>query len=407
MKLNLNMRNTRIACLLLLSLAMACDSGSGGGNSAQDGGDQDGGSSTQGGNAGDGDAASSGNDAGDGGDASAGTGGSTTVPTVLSTVPLDAASGVAVNGNISATFSEAMDPKTLTTSTFTLTTGAAATPVKGSVIYADSKVTFWPEAHLASGASFTATLTIGAKSGSGIALAEAHVWSFMTGSMVAAGLPVRLGTAANYVILSKTGISTVPKSAITGDIAVSPIKAAAITGFSLTADATTMFATSTQVTGKVYASDYKAPTPAKLTTAVSDMQLAFTDAASRAPGKTELGAGSIGGMTLAPGVYKWGTGVLIATNVTLEGSATDVWIFQIGKGLKLSSGAKILLKGALAKNIFWQAAGAVELGTTSHLEGIVLTQTAITLGTGASVKGRLLAQTAVSLDKNVVAQPAP
>ncbi|HEX7600630.1 MAG TPA: ice-binding family protein, partial [Polyangiaceae bacterium] len=136
------------------------------------------------------------------------------------------------------------------------------------------------------------------------------------------------------------------------------------------------------------------------------MQLAFTDAAGRAPNFTELGAGNIGGLTLPHGVYKWGTGLLIPTNVTLTGSATDVWIFEIAQNLNLSSATKVLLAGgAQAKNVFWQVSGGVVLGTTSHLEGIVLSQTAITLATGASVKGRLLAQTAVTLDTSTVTQP--
>ena len=198
-----------------------------------------------------------------------------------------------------------------------------------------------------------------------------------------------------------------PTSAVTGDLGVSPAAATFITGFSLTADATNVFSTSPQVTGKVYAADYASPTPANLTTAIGDMQLAFTDAAGRAPGVTELGAGNIGGMTLAPGVYKWGTGLLIPTDVTLTGSATDVWIFQIAQDLTMSSGTKILLAGgALAKNVFWQVAGLVDLGTTAHVEGIVLTQTSITLRTGASINGRLLAQTAVNIDGSTVVAPA-
>jgi hypothetical protein len=121
---------------------------------------------------------------------------------------------------------------------------------------------------------------------------------------------------------------------------------------------------------------------------------------------TELGAGNIGGMTLAPGVYRWGTGVLIPTDLTLNGSGTSVWIFQIAQGLTVSSGTKIVLAGgALPKNIFWQVAGAVEVGTTAHLEGVVLSQTSITLRTGASIKGRMLAQTAVSIDGSSVVSP--
>lgn len=222
------------------------------------------------------------------------------------------------------------------------------------------------------------------------------------------GMPVSLGMAGDFAILAKSGISTVPTSAVTGDIGVSPAAATFITGFSLTADATREFATSTQVTGKVYAADYAPPTPSNLTTAVSDMELAFTEAAGRAPHVTELGAGSIGGKTLAPGVYKWGTGLLIATDVTLAGSATDVWILQVAQDLTLSSGAEVRLSGgALSKNIVWQVAGLVELGTTAHLEGVVLTQTSVTLRTGASVNGRLLAQTAVDIDGSTVVEPAP
>jgi Ice-binding-like len=228
------------------------------------------------------------------------------------------------------------------------------------------------------------------------------------GEAAASRLAVDLATAANFVILAKSGISTVPPSAVTGDLGVSPAAATFITGFSLTSDSTNVFSTSTQLTGKAYAADYALPTPSNLTTAVGDMQLAFTDAAGRAPDVTELGAGSIGGRTLTPGVYRWSTGLLIATDVTLTGSATDVWIFQIAQDLTMSSAAKILLTGgAMPKNVFWQVAGLVDLGTTAHCEGIILTQTSVTLGTGASITGRLLAQTAVTIDASTIVQPAP
>jgi Ice-binding-like len=219
-------------------------------------------------------------------------------------------------------------------------------------------------------------------------------------------LAVNLGLAGDYAILAKTGIATVPTSAITGNLGVSPAAATFITGFSLTADATNVFSTSPQLIGKAYAADYTAPTPTNLTTAVADMLLAFTDAAGRVPGVTELGAGNIGGMTLAPGVYKWGTGVVIPTDVTLSGRATDVWIFQIAQDLAMASGTRIVLAGgALAKNVFWQVAGLVDLGTTAHVEGVILTQTSVTLRTGASINGRLLAQTAVNIDASTVVAP--
>jgi hypothetical protein len=331
----------------------------------------------------------------------------TGTPTVLSHTPLAGATNVPINGNVSATFSEPMDGATLTGSTFTLTTGAAATPVQGTVIYGNSKAYFTPSTPLASNSSFTATISTGVKNAMGMALMAKVSWTFTTGTTVAAAAPVSLGTAGTYVILAKSGISTVPTSAITGNLGVSPAAATYITGFSLIADSTNVFSTSPQVTGKVYAANYAVPTPTNLTTAVSDMGTAFTDAAGRAPSVAELGAGNIGGMTLAPGVYKWGTSLLIPTDVTLSGSATDVWIFQIAQNLTVSSAARILLTGgALPKNVFWQVSGLVDVGTTAHCEGIVLSQTAVTLHTGATINGRLLAQTAVSLDGNTVVAPA-
>ena len=144
-----------------------------------------------------------------------------------------------------------------------------------------------------------------------------------------------------------------------------------------------------------------------MTTAVSDMQTAYTDAAGRTlPDATELGAGNIGGMTLAPGLYKWSTGVTIPTDVTLSGGASDVWIFQIAQTLGISSGKKVLLSGgAQAGNIFWQVAGQVTLATTSVFNGNILGQTAIVLNNGATLNGRALAQTAVTLDANPVTKP--
>jgi hypothetical protein len=195
---------------------------------------------------------------------------------------------------------------------------------------------------------------------------------------------------------------------VTGNLGVSPAAATYVTGFSLTMDATNVFASSPQVTGRVYAADHASPTPSSLTTAVSDMELAFTDAAGRAPDVTELGAGDIGGRTVTPGVYKWGTGLLIPTDVTLRGDATDVWIFQVAQALTVSNGVQIQLSGgALSRNVFWQVSGQAELGTTAHFEGVLMTQTSITLGTGASINGRLLAQTAVNIDSSTVVRPAP
>jgi hypothetical protein len=215
---------------------------------------------------------------------------------------------------------------------------------------------------------------------------------------------VNLGTAGNYVILAKSAISNVPTSAITGDLGLSPAAASFITGLSLTLPAAGAASTSAQVTGNVFASDYAVPTPVNLTTAISDMMTAYTDAAGRpTPDYTELASGAIGGLTLPAGLYKWSNTVTIGSDVTLTGSATDVWIFQIAGGISQASATHVILTGgALAKNVFWQVFGVVDIGTTSLIQGQILSQTSITLHTGASANGRLMAQTAVTLAGNTV-----
>jgi hypothetical protein len=218
--------------------------------------------------------------------------------------------------------------------------------------------------------------------------------------------PVVLGTAGTYVILAKSATSNVPTSAITGNIGLSPAAASFLTGFALVLPAGGAFSTSPQVTGNVYAADYAVPTPSNLTTAVGDMQLAYTDAAGRlTPDHTELAAGNLGGLTLPAGLYKWSNTVTIPKNVTLTGGANDVWIFQIAGGVTQASAARVILAGgAQAKNVYWQVAGIVSIGTTAHMEGEVMSQTAITLKTGATVNGRLLAQTAVTLAGNTIVE---
>jgi len=332
----------------------------------------------------------------------------TTAPTVLSNLPIDGAISVANNRELNVNFSEAMDATTLNAASFTLA-GPATTSVAGTVTYAGLRATFTPSAPLPLDTLFHASLTTGARDLAGNPLAADLAWTFTTSATAARGpAPVLLGTAGGFVILAKSGIDAVPTSTVTGDMGVSPIDATGVTGFSLSVDATNAFATSDQVTGKVFASDYAAPTPANLTTAVSDMEIAYTDAAGRVtPDFTELGSGEIGGMTLAPGLYKWGTGVSISSDVTLDGGADDVWIFQIAGDVTQASGTSVTLSGgASPHNIFWQTFGQFAIGTTAHFEGIALCQTAIILETGASVNGRLLAQTAVTLDQSTVTQPA-
>jgi len=330
-----------------------------------------------------------------------------TPPTVISTIPADLATDVAINRNITATFSEAMDSATVTAATFTLAQGV--TPVSGAVSYDGFVATLDPTSELAINTEYTATLTMAITDLAGNALVADSTWSFTTGVNLAAGpSPVELGTAGTFVGLAKTGISTTGLTSIDGNIGVSPAAATYITGFGLTMDASNVFSTSPLVTEKVYAADYAPPTPVDMTTTIGDMEIAYTDAASRTlPDATELYDGDMSGRTIAPGLYKWGTGVLINGSVTLDGGANDVWIFQIAQDLTVGNGAIVTLSGgALPKNIFWQIAGQATLGTTSDFKGIILCKTLIEMNTGATLNGRALAQTAITLDTNTLTKPA-
>jgi hypothetical protein len=341
---------------------------------------------------------------------------------VLSTSPSNGATNTptSTHGNnnvvtgtaVIANFSEPMEPATIDSAlpgkllTFTLKDSDGNT-IEGTVAMnaTNTVATFTPTVSaLKTNEKYVAAITTAAHSAGGIAIPNSVEWSFTTGERPLTGQgPVGLGTAGTFAILTKTGITDVYASSVTGDVGTSPITGAALL---LKCD---------EVSGKMYTVNAAGPLPCSikdptlLTAAIGDMGFAYTDAAGRSiPDFTELGAGEIGGLTLVPGLYKWGSGVSISTDVTLSGGPNDVWIFQIASALKQASATRITLAGgAQAKNIFWQAGGVVAIGTTAHFEGVLLGKTLIAVKTGASVNGRLMAQTAVTLEQNAVTQPAP
>jgi hypothetical protein len=331
--------------------------------------------------------------------------GDTAAPTAIAVQPLDSSVGVNINSQIRVTFNEAMKISTINSTNFLVANGT--TPVPGNVTYdiPNKTAVFSPSENLESEILYTVTLTTGVTDLNDNSLAVNKVWNFTTAASGSGPDPVMLGTAGNFVILAKTAVSTVPASIIIGDIGISPAAETYITGFSQV-DAIG-YATSPQVTGFMYAADMAAPIPAQMTTAISDMETAYTDAAGRInPDSTNLSSGNIGGLTLAPGLYTWGSSVTIPTDITLSGGASDVWIFQVEGDLSISADVKIILSGeAKSQNIFWQVSGEAILGATSHFEGIILSKTAIRMGTGATLKGRALAQTQVALDQSTVTKP--
>ena len=329
----------------------------------------------------------------------------TSTPTGVSTIPADNATNVPINSGIRVTFSEDMDPTTIITANFSVNGGAL---VPGTVTYDKPNKTavISPTDNMSTGTLHTATVTTKVTDLSGNGLAVNKVWTFTTAAAGSGPAPVALGTAGNFTILAKTAISTVPASVITGDVGISPAAESYLTGFSQT-DATG-YATSPQVTGFLYAADMTPPTPTNMTAAISDMELAYTDAKNRiTPDFTDLGTGTLNADTLAPGLYKWGSSVGITGDITISGASNDVWIFQMTGDLSVAAGVQITLAGgAKASNIFWQVTGEATMEAGAHFEGIILSQTAITMNTGATMNGRALAQTKVALDQNTVTRPA-
>lgn len=220
---------------------------------------------------------------------------------------------------------------------------------------------------------------------------------------------VNLGSTSGFAVLGGYAVTNVPTSDITGDVGVSPSAESFITGFSQTDH--TGYATSPQVTGKIYAADMADPTPAMLTTAKGDLTIAYNDAAGRTPIPDgpflNPGSGDLAGLNLVPGLYKFTGEAKATTHFTLTGGANDVWIFQIGTGLVVSNGVHVTLAGgAQASNVFWQVGTSADFGTTSVFQGTVLADASITLQTGATLNGRALAFSGtVALDSNIITVP--
>jgi len=327
-----------------------------------------------------------------------------TPPVVTPIAPGSSQSSVAQDAAVSVNFSASMNPYTINNDSFSVRDSVGVL-VSGFVFYDSSShlATFRPQAALRRGEKYSVNLSSAVQDSGGTSISPL-AYSFV----VAAGpAPVNLGTAGQFAILAKSGVSSTGTTSVTGDLGLSPAAGTYYTGFSDSLDASNTFSTSAFVTGRLYAASMASPTPVKLTTAVGDMAAAYTDAAGRAnPSSSELAAGQLGGLTLQPGLYKWSSAVGAASDLTLTGGVNDTFIFQVAQTLNLASGVHVTLAGGLQpKNITWVVAGAVTLGTGSDLEGVVLGQTGVVLQTGAVMHGRALSQTAVTLDASTLTAP--
>lgn len=201
---------------------------------------------------------------------------------------------------------------------------------------------------------------------------------------------VNLRKAAPFAVLAGSTVTNTGATKVTGDLGVSP--GTALTGFGPGV-----------VIGTKHLGD---PTAAQ---AEADLTTAYNDAAGRTLCPVSI-AGNLGGLTLAPGLYKSTSGLEISSgDLTLDakGNASAVFIFQMASTLTTSAGRQVILKnGAKAANVFWQVGSSATLGTTTKFKGNILSYQAITLQTGATLDGRALARVAaVALDTNTVTKP--
>lgn len=327
------------------------------------------------------------------------------LPTVTSTDPTNNAPGVALNKTISATFSVPMNPLTLSATTYTVKQGT--TSVLGTITYSGSTVTFTPSSPLTANKTYTGTITTGAKNVAGTALANDYVWNFTTATVTppVVGSGVNLGTADRFGILSGVGVSNnAGFSEIRNmDVGISPGARSSITGFP----------PAIVVGGAIYASDDIAPpgTAAMLTQAKLDLTNAYLFAEGASYSAPITVSGDQGGKTLVAGIYKSTSTLLVqAGDLTLSGSSTDVWIFQVASAFTTVGGAGgniILSGGAQAKNVFWQTGSSATIGDYTTFKGTILALQSITMGSHSTAEGRMLARNGavVMTHTNIITKP--
>jgi len=326
-------------------------------------------------------------------------------PTVISTDPLNNASGVALNKVVTATFSVPMDLQTVTATTYTLKQGTNS--IVGTVSYLGSTATFTPASPLVANTLYTGTITTGVKNTAGISLVNNYVWSFTTQATLPVSPVVDLKSAARFAILSGVGISNDAGFSVINnlDVGIYPGVRSSVTGFP----------PAIVVGGAIYAADDITPagTPAMLAQAKLDLVAAYLYAEGATAPAPATVSGDQGGKTLAPGIYKSTSTLLIqAGNLTLDGQGDPnaTWIFQVASAFTTVGGAGgniILTGGAQTKNIFWQTGSSAVIGDNTTFYGNVLALQSITMNSHATAVGRMLAQNgAVTLTHtNTISKP--
>lgn len=360
--------------------------------------------------------------------------------------------GVAGNGKlITATFSEAMDPLTINSATAPLTftvkdmTTTAGVNVTGVVTMnaANTVATFTTSAALLPGTAYAATITQAAQSATHVPAGCLTAWGFKTATLAAAGLaPINLGLAAPFAIAATAGVTNtgvLPNTTINGNVVLDPVTGAICN--TVPVDAAGSFGLcggfAPVLHGQVISPLY--PDAGATSGAIkADLQAAYL---SITPPGGPPAAGSLGGATsipagttlgaptgnalvqgdnyFVPGVYRSTTSILVTGDLTLDaqGNPDAVFVFQSSSTVGSPGGAPspgahtriLLIGGAKASNVWWQAGSSATLGSYDQWQGNILAGADVTMVTGATSCGRLFAggftDGAFVLSANVISVP--
>lgn len=303
-------------------------------------------------------------------------------PTITSTNPASGVIAVPINSTVNATFSEAMDPSTISAATFTVAQSGVPGNLAGAVTYdAPSEVaTFKPTSNLAPSTTYIATISTGAADLAGNALvagAAPNPWSFTTGNGLALGA-VDLGSASTFGLMATAAVTASSASVINGDVSLEP--GTSITGFPPAV-----------INGAVHVNDTVSHQ------ARNDLLAAYNYAKGLACTTTvtaALGSMYVYPAGIPPGVYCSGSTMLVNVGAPIvldgAGDANAVWVFQIGSSM--TSNADVTLRnGAQAKNVFWVPTSDMTIGSGTTFNGTIVTGRDATSAGFATINGRILA----------------
>jgi hypothetical protein len=189
-------------------------------------------------------------------------------------------------------------------------------------------------------------------------------------------------------VLGATTVTNVGNTLVMGGVCVSP--GAAITGFP---------PGQTSPANELHAND-------SIATAAHNTAISLYASIVALTCENNLSGQDLGGLTLPPGVYCFNTGVTLAagSTLTLAGSLTDKWYFQIGTTLTTGANSNVILTGGgVPGNVFWQIGSSATFGANTAFKGQIIALTSLTVGAGVSNNGRLwVADAAITLDTDSI-----